>query len=164
MMIQYFRTHMRPEEDIWGLMISRARSALLITLGLSDENEDQLEPIYKMLKLSTMHQHFFGFQQSWSVDTPDKPEDGKDTAVKCPVCEELFGVIGSVRRFSCSYDEDADDTGLGPELQWGSWLTYWQHQVQKGHVVCPRWGSSRMFSASSSKQDRSRSLLSTVVI
>ncbi|RAH48751.1 VIT and vWA domain-containing protein [Aspergillus brunneoviolaceus CBS 621.78] len=139
-MIQYFRTHMVHEEDTWGLMMSRAESALLATLGRSDEDEDWLEPIYDVLRLSIMHQHFVGFQRSRNMDTADKPADENDKAVRCPVYEEPFGVAGGVRRFFCPYEEEVDDSGLCTGFVWDSWLAYWDHQVQTGHVLCSKLG------------------------
>ncbi|RAK77449.1 VIT and vWA domain-containing protein [Aspergillus fijiensis CBS 313.89] len=140
MMISYFRTHMSPEEDTWGLMMSRAESALLATLGYSDEDEDQLEPIYDMLQLSSMHQHFRGFQQSRNTELAEQAEDETGTNLKCPVCDELFGMAAGVRRYFCPYEEDEDGTELSTELQWDSWLAYWDHQVQTGHVLCSKVG------------------------
>ncbi|KAJ5116713.1 VIT-domain-containing protein [Penicillium angulare] len=138
MMIQYFRTHMAHEEDTWCLMMSRAESALLTTFGLSDDEEEQLEPFFEMLQLSTMHQHLLGFQHSRGMDGVETRVDDSGSSLKCPACDKVFGVVVGISRFFCPFEDDDDDeNNLGTSLEWDNWIEYWHHQVESGHVVCP---------------------------
>ncbi|RAL13187.1 uncharacterized protein BO97DRAFT_423881 [Aspergillus homomorphus CBS 101889] len=112
--------------------MSRAESALLAILNLADDEESILEPIYNMLQLSIMHRHFVGFAQSRSIDVPEERRDESGSGLMCPVCDKLYGAVDGVSRFFCPYDEEEDDE----QLQWDDWPSYWEHQVQAGHVVC----------------------------
>ncbi|KAF9772133.1 hypothetical protein IL306_010191 [Fusarium sp. DS 682] len=57
MMIQCYKTHLAQEEDIWDLMMERAKDALLDVLGLS-EGVEALEEVENLLRASMMHAHY----------------------------------------------------------------------------------------------------------
>ncbi|OOF98740.1 hypothetical protein ASPCADRAFT_127342 [Aspergillus carbonarius ITEM 5010] len=106
MMIQYFRTHKANEEDVWGLMMSRAESALLATLKLSDEEEDRLDPLYEMLRVSIMHRHWEILQLRQPMHLVDDPIAKIDSGIRCHACDGVFTSDAKVDSLVCPYNEE----------------------------------------------------------
>lgn len=58
MMIEYFKTHLKAQENYWSLLLDKAECALLLVLGYDEDHDEALEPFYKTLLSSILHVHF----------------------------------------------------------------------------------------------------------
>ncbi|RBR12074.1 hypothetical protein FVER53590_04428 [Fusarium verticillioides] len=125
MMIECYKTHRAQEEDTWDLMMERAWDAVISALGLADE-EETLEELAGQLRGAMLHAHYVA---ATGVKDSEKDE-GSVGAVRCPACDVVWS---TTRRFFCPFDHESDDAD-----EFMNWDAFWKHQVDQGHVVCPR--------------------------
>ncbi|KAF5563811.1 hypothetical protein FPHYL_5009 [Fusarium phyllophilum] len=125
MMIECYKTHRAQEEDTWDLMMERAWDAVISVLGLSDE-EETLEELAGQLRGAMMHAHYVA---ATGVKDSEKDDISMET-VRCPFCG-VFWLTS--RRFFCPFDHES-----GHVDEFTSWDDFWKHQVDQGHLVCPR--------------------------
>ena len=124
MLVQYFKTHLAEDQDIWEMMIEKAEYAVRQLLGVEDD-EDALKELQSILEHSIMHAHFRAKSDSSAKDSkPFPPVDGINT---CPVCGAVIEVPPR-ESFSCPFE--------GCPVSTSDWNHMWSHQVKKGHIVC----------------------------
>ncbi|WXC57927.1 hypothetical protein SNK03_003828 [Fusarium graminearum] len=120
MTILCYESHLSLEEDIWDLMMERARDAITETIG-----QEILEVLEETLTGAMMHQHYT------TVTGVDGNEVGGSADGEiCPVCDIRWQ---SLRTFFCPFDHDPDTTHDFKE-----WAELWGHQKEIGHMVCPK--------------------------
>ncbi|OBS29438.1 hypothetical protein FPOA_03374 [Fusarium poae] len=120
MTILCYQTHLALEEDLWDLMMERARDAVTETIG-----QEILETIEEFLTASMMHKHYT------VVVEGNGSEGGQSTGTAtCPVCNVQWQ---SLRTFSCPFDHEPDMPHV-----FQKWAEFWEHQKEKGHMGCPR--------------------------
>jgi len=124
MLVQYFKTHLAKEQDVWEMMIEKAEYAVRQLLGVEND-ENALKGLQSILENSIMHVHFRSRSHSPAKDSqPFPPAKGIDT---CPVCGAM---VDDSRResFWCSFE--------GCLVSSSDWDRMWDHQVKEGHIVC----------------------------
>lgn len=120
MIILCYQTHLALDEDIWDLMMERARDAITEIIGL-----EILEALEGVLTAAMTHKHYT------AVTGVDGNEVGGSADGEiCPVCDIRWQ---SLRTFFCPFDHDPDTIHVFKE-----WAELWEHQKQTGHMVCPR--------------------------
>ncbi|KAG5796693.1 hypothetical protein H9Q69_004267 [Fusarium xylarioides] len=125
MMIECYKTHRAQEEDTWDLMMERAWDAVISVLGFSND-EEALEKLAGQLRGAMMHAHYAA---ATGVKDSEK-DDSSAVTVRCPACDVVWSTS---RRFFCPFDHESDDVD-----EFTNWDDFWKHQVDQGHVVCPR--------------------------
>ncbi|CAF3520617.1 unnamed protein product [Fusarium graminearum] len=120
MVILCYQTHLALEEDIWDLMMERARDAVTEAIG-----QEILEVLEETLAGAMMHQHYT------TVTGVNGNQDGGSIGGEtCPVCDVRWQ---SLRTFFCPFDHDLDATHVSK-----TWAEFWEHQKETGHMVCPK--------------------------
>ncbi|KAK6447191.1 hypothetical protein FP744_10003441 [Trichoderma asperellum] len=142
MMIQYFRTHQSDKEDYWSLLMDKAERTLLLALEYDKDQKDALEPLYTMLLSSILHVHFPQSLKHASVHQEETRKIPDPSVLQtCLVCNtdietDYEGHIVSNIAYACLADECYDINTQSREI-YPSWSTFWEHQVESGHILCP---------------------------
>lgn len=135
MIISYFETHLALQKDLWALMVTKARIAVLKSLHFPNiGDEDRMN---ETLKLSAMHVHMDALI-SRETDVEYCPFLSSRTTSPCPSCQkgakpesdEVGNEGGEERttpRFQCVECEFATEG-------WSSINGLWKHMVDSQHV------------------------------
>ncbi|KAM0445190.1 hypothetical protein ACHAO4_009895 [Trichoderma viride] len=142
MMVEYFKTHLKAQEDYWSLLMDKAERALLLALGYGEDQDEALEPFYKTLLSSIIHVHFSESLKYASV-YQEESRKGSDsfTFETCLVCNALVETDSKKqpiidKGYTCLAD-DCYDSKAQRRKTYGNWKMFWDHQVQSGHLLCP---------------------------
>ncbi|KAF1948500.1 hypothetical protein CC80DRAFT_431440 [Byssothecium circinans] len=133
LMIVYFRTHLATEESTWDLIMDKAEATALSGLGLDEDTEERLAPVYELRLLSAEHAHF-------ERAVKERPTP----AVKmCPACNKTFNGEDEMKTGEMSFKCLSDACYLGEEgrKEWDTWDRFWGHQQESSHMLCPKGGS-----------------------
>ncbi|ETS83529.1 hypothetical protein PFICI_05405 [Pestalotiopsis fici W106-1] len=142
LMIQYFKTHLADQEDYWNLVIGKAERTVLLALGLDENQEEPLEPLYDMLSSAISHAHFLEAVKDSSVskiltETPSaSPTPGTCLVCDMPIDKNDEETGAASRDFVCLADE-CYDTSSHSRVRYPNWTEFWAHQIQSGHLICP---------------------------
>ncbi|KAM0476154.1 hypothetical protein ACHAPX_006571 [Trichoderma viride] len=142
MMIEYFKTHLATQEDYWSLLIGKAERAVLLALGYEEDQDEALESLYKILLSSIHHVHFSESLKRASVCQEEADTNLATSPLEtCLVCgtpietdDKKKPIIN--KGYTCLADECYDGTAQGRKT-YSNWSTFWDHQVQSGHLLCP---------------------------
>ncbi|KAL6922242.1 hypothetical protein ACHAP8_003713 [Fusarium lateritium] len=120
MTILCYETHLALEEDLWDLMMERARDAVTEAIG-----QETMEIMEEFLTASMMHKHYT------TVEGVNRYGDRESTGeARCPVCRIRWQFS---RTFSCHSERGP----LMPHV-FLDWEAFWRHQKESGHMACPR--------------------------
>ncbi|KAI5921786.1 hypothetical protein F4810DRAFT_323053 [Camillea tinctor] len=142
-MIVYFRTHQAAEENAWSLIMDKAEDAVFAGLGLDENTEEQLAPLYSLLELSMEHAHFeqaFKDALTEHENTLLSNEKPAPAAKTCPVCKKSFNGEDEMGAGEMTFKCLSDACYLGDQdrRHWETWDKCWDHQVQSSHMICPK--------------------------
>jgi hypothetical protein len=148
MMIQYFKTHLATQQDYWDLLIGKAERALQLALGYDEHLEEALESMYEKLFSAIFHVHFAESLKHASVCRADTGESPDSSRLKtCLICNTLIETdrerqLATNKEFVCLADECYDNETQSRK-RYTNWTKLWEHQVQSGHILCPKVDNKR---------------------
>lgn len=143
MMIQYFKTHLLFEGDYWNPVIGDAGRTVLVALGYDQSDEESLEKLYEMLRSAILHAHFLEALKHAAVEQDYMERFMVPLYLKtCSMCDapietERGRDVDCTKAFVCPADDCyGSQTPCGERFT--LWIKFWDHQVQAGHLLCPK--------------------------
>lgn len=149
MMIQYFKTHQTNQEEFWGLMVGKAERTVQHSMEYKKHHEAALKPLYEMLLSSMSHAHLLEALKHGSVERGDTEKSMESASLKtCLICRPrrhrhpLIGAYGgglpfTSKVFVCPSDA-CYNTQTSSRTRYTSWASFWKHQVESSHMLCPK--------------------------